>query len=359
MFFLPWLGHTICGTTDSPCPVDRDPSPTEHEIKWILSEVSKYLGADLSVRRQDVLSAWTGIRPLVTNPHAANTESLSRDHVIAVSDTGMVIIAGGKWTTYREMAEDAVSKAIAVGELEAGPCVTKRLKLLGGAGWNPNYHIHLIQGYGIEEEIARHLSTHYGDQADVVATLMRESPANAQLLAPHYPYVEADVRIACRYEYARSATDVLGRRLRLAFLNRNVAAAVAPRIIAIMAEELGWDAERVHKENMRVDVFLATFGGPEELPTSAFRKATSEEIRLVFNKLDVNGKGEIDFADLQRVGLSLGKAVSKDAINRALRDVKPNANGKISWQEFEHWWYKNCKDEMRAEMVEVASHRHL
>ena len=101
IFLLPWLNHTIAGTTDTPCEVTFDPSPSEKDISFILNEVKNYLSPDVTVRRGDVLSAWSGIRPLVKDPNKEDTQSLVRNHIIHVSPSGLVTIAGGKWTTYR------------------------------------------------------------------------------------------------------------------------------------------------------------------------------------------------------------------------------------------------------------------
>lgn len=147
IFFLPWQGNTIAGTTDTPSSVQRDPVAPEEEIRWVLEEVRHYLSPDIKVRRGDVLSAWSGLRPLVRNPNASSTEGLVRNHMIHVSESGLVTIAGGKWTTYRAMAEETVDKAIEVFGLEgkAGKCVTESLRLVGSHGWSRNMFIGLIQ----------------------------------------------------------------------------------------------------------------------------------------------------------------------------------------------------------------------
>ena len=124
IFFLPWEGHTIAGTTDTPCPVTTSPGPSESDIQFILSEVKNYLTSDIDVRRGDVLSAWAGIRPLVKDPDAGDTASLVRNHVVHVSDSNLVTIAGGKWTTYRAMAAETVDAAVTAGGLEAGGSMT-------------------------------------------------------------------------------------------------------------------------------------------------------------------------------------------------------------------------------------------
>lgn len=148
IFFLPWQGNTIAGTTDSPAPVTTDPKAQEEEIRWVLEEVRRYLSPDIKVRRGDVLSAWSGLRPLVRNPDAKGTEGLVRNHMIHIGESGMLTIAGGKWTTYRAMAEETVDAAVKAFKLEGkvkNGCVTDTLRLVGSDGWSRNMFIGLIQ----------------------------------------------------------------------------------------------------------------------------------------------------------------------------------------------------------------------
>lgn len=148
IFFLPWQGNTIAGTTDTPASVVRDPYASEEDIRWVLEEVRSYLSPDIKVRRGDVLSAWSGLRPLVRNPGASKTEGLVRNHMIYVSDSGLLTIAGGKWTTYRAMAEETIDKAVETfglqGKVKTG-CVTDSVRLVGSDGWSRNMFIGLIQ----------------------------------------------------------------------------------------------------------------------------------------------------------------------------------------------------------------------
>ncbi len=148
IFFLPWQGNTIAGTTDSPASVTRNPSASEDDIRWVLDEVRSYLSPDIKVRRGDVLSAWSGLRPLVSNPGASSTEGLVRNHMIYVGESGLLTIAGGKWTTYRAMAAETVDRAVKEFGLEdkvKSGCVTERLRLVGSDGWSRNMFIGLIQ----------------------------------------------------------------------------------------------------------------------------------------------------------------------------------------------------------------------
>jgi glycerol-3-phosphate dehydrogenase len=274
IFFLPWQGNTIAGTTDEPAVVTKNPHPDEKSIQWILNEVSHYLSPDINVRRGDVLAAWSGLRPLVKDPKAKNTESLVRNHLIDISDSGLVTCAGGKWTTYRQMAEECVDAAIAHFHLHPRPvtnaprvsgtehiddgaeldgsCQTHRVRLIGAHGFSRTLFIHLIQHFGLETEVAKHLTESYGDRAWTVAALCKPTekrfPARGERISALYPFVDGEVRYAVRHEYAQTAVDVLARRTRLAFLNAQAALEALPGIIDIMGEELRWDSKRQELE---------------------------------------------------------------------------------------------------------------
>ncbi|KAJ7611615.1 FAD dependent oxidoreductase-domain-containing protein [Roridomyces roridus] len=271
IFFLPWQGNTIAGTTDSPAEVEREPRAREEEIRWVLEEVRRYLSPDIKVRRGDVLSAWSGLRPLVRNPNASSTEGLVRNHMIHVSTSGLLTIAGGKWTTYRSMAEETVDEAVKVFKLRAGKCVTEKLRLVGGDGWTRNMFIGLIQQYGLETDIAKHLSDNYGDRAWTVCSLAEPTglawPLHGHRLSPSYPFIDAEVRYAVRHEYAQTPVDVLARRTRLSFLNVAAALEALPRVAEIMAGELGWSKSEKTKQVARAVEFLGSMGlAPGSVP---------------------------------------------------------------------------------------------
>ena len=274
IFFLPWQGNTIAGTTDAPTTVTPNPVAGEDEIDWILSEIRHYLSPDINVRRGDVLAAWSGIRPLVKDPAAKNTESLVRNHLINVSSSGLLTCAGGKWTTYRQMAEEAVDEAITTFNLKPQPypnapdvsgtemvddgarldgtCQTHQVKLIGAHGFSKTLFINLIQHFGVETDVAKHLTESYGDRAWTVAALSspteKRFPVRGERISPLYPFVDGEVRYAVRHEYAQTAVDVLARRTRLAFLNAQAALEALPKVIDIMGSELGWDSKRKDRE---------------------------------------------------------------------------------------------------------------
>ena len=286
IFFLPWQGNTIAGTTDAPTAISQNPIAGEEEINWILSEIQAYLAPDLNVRRGDVLAAWSGIRPLVKDPHSKNTESLVRNHLITVSDSGLLTCAGGKWTTYRQMSEEAVDEAISRYDLKTSPllqvprvsgsemiddaapldgsCQTHQVRLVGAHGFSNTLFINLIQHFGLESIVAKHLTESYGDRAWTVAALSAPTeqryPVRGLKISALYPFIDGEIRYAVRHEYAQTAVDVLARRTRLAFLNAQAALEALPTVIDLMTEELGWSKKRQEKEWHDTVQFLASMG---------------------------------------------------------------------------------------------------
>ncbi|CAG8775179.1 4064_t:CDS:2 [Gigaspora margarita] len=269
IFFLPWEGSTIAGTTDSPTELTYSPMPKEEEIQWILKEIRTYLSPDIEVRRSDVRAAWSGIRPLVRDPGAKNTSELVRSHMINVSPSNLITIAGGKWTTYRNMAEETVDTAIKVlGLKPLNECRTEKIKLIGSHGYSPTMFIKLIQQFKLDTEVAQHLANSYGDRGWAVAALARPTgmswPAFGRRLNPIYPYIEAEVLYAVRREFACTLVDVIARRTRLAFLDVHATLESLPHIIEIMSKELGWSSEQEKREYTRAVEFLCTMGLPPQ-----------------------------------------------------------------------------------------------
>jgi glycerol-3-phosphate dehydrogenase len=189
-----------------------------------------------------VLSAFAGIRPLVGASTSENTAALSRDHAIQIDRTGLVTITGGKWTTYRHMAEDCVNQAATLGRLPERPCLTRDLK---------------IHGYRAEAASLGHLRVH-GSDAPAILDLSRAEPALAETLHPALPYRASEVVWAVRKEMARTVEDVLARRTRALFLNARAALAMAPRVARLMGRELGWDTAR---QAIEIDAFNKVTGG--------------------------------------------------------------------------------------------------
>jgi len=241
MFALPWHGHTLVGTTDTPvAEAALEPVAQEQEIEFVLGTASLYLAKKPT--RGDVTSIFAGIRPLVRAGDSANTAALSRGHTIRIENSGMVTICGGKWTTYRHMAEDCVNQAAILGRLEERPCVTGHLNI-----------------HGFHSSAARfgRLSV-YGSDAPAIEKLGEADPSLAGPLHGALPYSAAEVVWAAREEMARTVEDVLARRTRALFLNARAAIEMAPRVAALMARELGWNAAR---EQAQLQAFHETAHG--------------------------------------------------------------------------------------------------
>lgn len=271
VFMIPWLGRTVAGTTDSNTKLTMLPEPHEEEIQFILDAISDYLC--VKVRRSDVLSAWSGIRPLASDPSSTNTANISRGHVLCTSPEGLVTITGGKWTSYRSMAEDAVDEAIKNGGLTpTNGCITKDLVLMGGEDWDPSSFTILAQQYirmkkthggkivpgAMDTSAAKHLSHSYGVLALRVATIAQDEGLGKRL-AHGYPYLEAEVSYCARNEYCETAVDFIARRSRLAFLDTNAANKALPRVVEILAAERRWDRSRKKAELAKAKEFLETF----------------------------------------------------------------------------------------------------
>lgn len=246
LFVLPWEDHAIVGTTDEPADVSEHPKPLESEINYLLRHVTRYF--NLKVEKSDIKAVWSGLRPLVSDPKAADTARLARDHVIEDSAAGLLTIAGGKWTTYRKMALDVVDHAIRIFHLSAPKptCQTEQLPILGSAEYSESGDQELTKKYGFEPDTAAYLNRTYGDQADKVAELTLEGYA-ARLVENH-PVLEAEVLYAARFELAERVIDVLARRMPLALLDTQAAKQAVPRVLDIMAKELNWDQKRCVEE---------------------------------------------------------------------------------------------------------------
>lgn len=237
VFVLPWLGHTLVGTTDDPAQPSDHPGVSEGEIAYILRQVEPYLGR---IGREEVRSAWSGLRPLVSRPEA-DTARLARDHLIQQSPSGLLTLTGGKWTTYRKMALDLVAYAARVWGFELRPSQTDRLPLVGAEGLDLYGGVLLLErNYGLDHATAAHLHRTYGSRAARVLELAQGRPT---LLLEGYPYLEAEVRYAVRHEMALTPMDFLARRTRLAFLDQQAAQKALPRVSDLMAQELGWSGE--------------------------------------------------------------------------------------------------------------------
>ncbi len=231
LFAVPWHQKVIVGTTDTP--IDKptlEPVALEEEIDFILKHAAKYLTKNPS--RADVKSVFAGLRPLVKPADAKKTSEISRSHHLQVSESGLVTIAGGKWTTYRKMAEDTIDRAALVAGLEVTECRTKDLRI---HGWLKN----------VDRE--NHLYV-YGSDKVALEKLIEKEASLGEKLHPDLPYIKAEVIWAVRHEQAQTIEDILARRTRALQLDARASVEMAPEVGRLLAKEFGKDEKWMEQE---------------------------------------------------------------------------------------------------------------
>ncbi len=225
LFAVPWHDSVVVGTTDTPVSDIRlEPRPLREEIEFVFSHAQHYLKKD--PEPSDVRSFFAGLRPLIKHGNDSNTAALSRDHSILISRTGLITIVGGKWTTYRKMAQDVIDQAEIVACFGTKPCNTHHLQVHGWTKQKPRKFPHLAV---------------YGSDADAIGDLVEQDPDLGELLHAELPYRKAEVVWAARHEMARSVEDVLARRTRALLLGARASMEAAPEVARLLAAELGRD----------------------------------------------------------------------------------------------------------------------
>jgi glycerol-3-phosphate dehydrogenase len=244
LFVLPWHGKLLIGTTDTPLNEHKlEPVALEEEIGFVMRNVSKYLIKKPA--RKDIRSIFAGLRPLAAPQEGSvETKEISRSHKLIVSASGLITITGGKWTTYRRMAQDTIDKAIEIANLQPNESVTKNLPL---------------HGYKIDVDRNDHLYVYGSDREELLA-LVNENPEWGKKLHPKMDYIAAEVIWAVRHEMARNVEDVLARRVRALFLDARAATAMAPKVARLIAKELkrdrSWESTQVADFNYIAEGYL-------------------------------------------------------------------------------------------------------
>lgn len=260
MYFLPWNGQTIVNTTDTKSQLSTCPTPTEEDIKKMCQQIKRFLAPQVKINRDEVFSAWMGVQTSITDPNQ-DSQQFVLHHVVHVSPSKLITIAGAHPTIHRLMAEKAIDKAIDIHNLKPriNRSITKYLQLEGGHFWTPTMDIKIAQEFGIDSDVAKHLIKTYGDRASAVvhmaALSQKNWPVLGKRLHPDYPFIDAEVRYGIR-EYACTASDMIARRLSLAFQDTKAAYETLPAIVDIMAEELKWSKFEKRKQMKEAEQYL-------------------------------------------------------------------------------------------------------
>jgi glycerol-3-phosphate dehydrogenase len=242
LFAIPWYNEVVVGTTDTQVEtISLEPVALEKEISFILHTAEKYLLKP--PRREDVLCIFAGLRPLAANPdNPHSTKEVSRRHKITLSPSGLITIVGGKWTTYRRMAEETINRAITAGFLEKRKCVTSDHPLTSQIG-------NTFDRFRI-----------YGDRSIEIEAMIRENPELGIPIDSRLPYCRAEIIWICRNEMPLNIEDILARRTRALFLNAKASSEIATEVAALMANESGfdtnWQDEQVESYNQLVKNYI-------------------------------------------------------------------------------------------------------
>ncbi|MFN8608059.1 MAG: FAD-dependent oxidoreductase [Vulcanimicrobiota bacterium] len=246
-FLKPFEGGTLIGTTEEKTELTINPQTTQKQVDYLRHLANTYLNPENQIQPSDITSVWTGIRPLVKDPKApqSQTAELVRNHVVDVSPSGLVTIGGGKWTSFGRMAQDTVDAALQTAGLPAVPAQREGSQVIGAHGYSPQLAGWLSESYGLEQAVAQHLARNYGDRAVQVAELAQNEKGR---LHPDHPYLAAEVLYACRQEMAQTPVDILSRRTRLSFVDEKATLEALPRVVELMARELQWNPQQQQAE---------------------------------------------------------------------------------------------------------------
>lgn len=286
LFVIPWGRHWIIGTTDTDWNLDKaHPAATAADIDYILDNVNKVLATKLT--RADVEGVYAGLRPLLAaGGDGTSTANISREHYVSHTVPGLVLIAGGKWTTYRVMAKDAIDEAVSAMDGKVPESCTEQIPLLGATGYRAawNKRAKIARAFGVHKHRVEHLLNRYGVLTDEILDMIRKDPSLLEPLPGADDYIGAEVRYACTHEGALHLDDVLARRTRISIESWDRGVSAAPVAARIMADALGWDGARVEKEintyNKRVAAEIASQELPDDESADRARTEAPEIVPL-------------------------------------------------------------------------------
>ncbi len=257
IFAIPWLGRLLVGTTDDEVTHEEELVVKRSEAEYLLQQLNRYLSRPFAMG--DIVAGFAGVRPLVSSGKPGKTKKLIREHEVEVDpQSGLISVMGGKWTTYRAMAEDAINAVQQQLGLPVAGCVTRERHLSGSDGYGADYAQSLTATRGLPAPTARHLSEKFGTNASAVLDLARQQAELAQPIVAGFPAIQAEIAYSARNEMAATLDDVLERRTGLQFFSWETAMAAAPVAAAVMQKEMGWDSAHTQRE---VDDYIRTISG--------------------------------------------------------------------------------------------------
>ncbi|AXX89225.1 hypothetical protein CKA55_00105 [Arcobacter suis] len=255
IFILPYMNYCLIGTSDNKTIYEENPKVQEQEIEYLLKEVNNYFEKHLT--KEDILSSWSGIRPLVKSDKSS-TEQMVREHIILKSKNDLISIAGGKWTTYRKMAEDLVDFLIKNRFLEKQKkCETKKHKLFGNDADIKDFE-KLMNFFPISNKTKNSLKTIYGNSCTKILNLANETD-NFELINPNLPYLKAEIEYCIKEEFVEKPIDFLARRVGLCFLDKKLALSCVDVVCEEMGKILFWDEKRVKKEKFECKEYINNY----------------------------------------------------------------------------------------------------
>ncbi len=246
IFAIPWMGRLLVGTTDDEATLDDDLSVKQEEVEYLLRHLNRYWKRPFSI--DQVVSGIAGLRPLVSPGDARTTKKLIRDHEVELNqESGLISVLGGKWTTYRAMAEDAVNVVQQYLKGTVLSCQTQHFRLTGAEGYGPTFWHTLVPKFHISPDTAQHLTEKFGTHAVEILELACTDKQLAAPIVAGSPSIQAEIVYSIRYEMAASIEDVLARRLGLQWFSWNSAIAAAPLVGSYLAQEYGWSSTQAQQ----------------------------------------------------------------------------------------------------------------
>lgn len=256
LFILPWKGKTIVGSTEIKTSLTGEPVPKDEDVNFLINEVQKYVNK--KVNKSDLLSVWTGFRPLVKDETKFNTEEIVRSHSILNMENQLIILTGGKWTTFRLMAEETIDMAIKTFKLNSErPCITKYLEILGCEKYSKDLYYDIKSELNCEISYAIHLLDYYGSRAFLLKQFIDEYP---EKLSAKYEFREAEVIYCLEYEYGYTISDIINNRFRIGYFDVIEAANIVPKVCKLMKKYMRWDEKEEREQLEHVYRVLDSLG---------------------------------------------------------------------------------------------------